>query len=66
MATILQFRRPKGLEPRVDKTLDRPLGDIVIFPGVRIERWAKRNPPINRHSPDELWNGANDSRRRGC
>jgi len=29
----------------VDKTLDRPLGDIVIFPGVRIERWAQRSPP---------------------
>ncbi len=45
MATILQFRRPEGSEPRVDKTLDRPLGDIVIFPGVRIERWAQRSPP---------------------
>ncbi len=45
MATILQFRRPEGSEPQVDKTLDRPLGDIVIFPGVRIEHWAKHSPP---------------------
>jgi hypothetical protein len=40
MATILEFRRPADPAPRVTEPTDRPLGEVVIFPGVRIERRA--------------------------
>lgn len=53
MATVLDFRAPDGrirtrsLAPRAPKS-----AEIVIFPGIRIERWTERRPaqpePQNR------------------
>jgi hypothetical protein len=45
MATILEFRRATEALPRIMDPKDRPLGQIVIFPGVRIERGAFEGSP---------------------
>ena len=38
MATILEFRRAAGPTSRVTELKDGVPGQIIIFPGVRIER----------------------------
>lgn len=38
MASILQFRRPDDRPVRTVSDADGALGEIIIFPGVRIER----------------------------
>ncbi len=38
MASILQFAAAEHGEPRASKILQGPRGQVVIFPGVRIER----------------------------
>jgi hypothetical protein len=38
MASILEFRRPDDRPARAASDADGPLGEIIIFPGVRIER----------------------------
>jgi len=48
MATILYFRRVEDAEARVGP-VDGTLGEIIIFPGVRIER--HETPETPRHSP---------------
>jgi len=40
MATILEFRRSEEAAARIKKTAEGALGEIIIFPGVRIERRA--------------------------
>lgn len=45
MATILEFRRTAEAAPRAVEPEDRPLGQIIIFPGVRIERRAYEGAP---------------------
>lgn len=45
MATILEFRRPEEAAARIDKPLEGSLGEIIIFPGVRIERQTVRDEP---------------------
>ena len=40
MATILEFRRAAGPTSRVTELKDGVPGQIIIFPGVRIERQA--------------------------
>jgi hypothetical protein len=40
MATILEFRRGAGPTSRVAELKDGVPGQIIIFPGVRIERQA--------------------------
>lgn len=40
MATILEFRRTAEPAPRVMELKDHAFGQIIIFPGVRIERRA--------------------------
>jgi hypothetical protein len=40
MATILEFRRAAEAAPRIMQREDCPIGQIIIFPGVRIERGA--------------------------
>ena len=45
MATILKFRRTADPAPRTSEVEDRPLGQIIIFPGVRIERHAHEGTP---------------------
>jgi hypothetical protein len=38
MAIILEFRRPEDAVSRDGPPVDGTLGEIIIFPGVRIER----------------------------
>lgn len=45
MATILEFRRAAEAAPRIMEPKDRPIGQIIIFPGVRIERRAFEGTP---------------------
>jgi len=45
MATILEFRRTAETAPRVMELKDHALGQIIIFPGVRIERRAYEATP---------------------
>ena len=45
MATILEFRRAAGPTPRVTELKDGVLGQIIIFPGVRIERQVWEDSP---------------------
>jgi len=45
MATILEFRRTEGVGGRIDKTVEGSLGEIIIFPGVRIERATTSDEP---------------------
>jgi hypothetical protein len=45
MATILEFRRAAEDTPRTMEPKDRVLGQVIIFPGVRIERRAFETTP---------------------
>jgi hypothetical protein len=45
MATILEFRRTADPAPRVMDLKDCAFGQIIIFPGVRIERRAHEGTP---------------------
>ena len=47
MATILEFRRAAGPTSRVTELKDGVPGQIIIFPGVRIERQAYEGSPRN-------------------
>lgn len=54
MATILEFRRTEDAAPRSGQLVEGTLGQIIIFPGVRIER----------HEPAEAPRDAPSSARR--
>ncbi|MGA8692134.1 MAG: hypothetical protein ACLQF1_00905 [Methyloceanibacter sp.] len=45
MAIILQFPRVAESTPRVMERADCILGQIIIFPGVRIDRRASEGTP---------------------
>ena len=45
MATILEFRASKEKPQRKIRRRSRRTAEIVIFPGVRYERWADNTPP---------------------
>jgi hypothetical protein len=45
MAIILQFRRTEEAAARISKSLEGSLGEIIIFPGVRIERRIPSDAP---------------------
>lgn len=45
MAVILEFRRNEEKAARCDKPVEGSLGEIIIFPGVRIERQATHKTP---------------------
>ena len=45
MATILVFRRAAEPAPRVTELKEGALGEIIIFPGVRIERRTSEGAP---------------------
>jgi hypothetical protein len=44
MAIILQYRRPAEPAPRPVELDDSVLGQVIIFPGVRIDRYAEEAP----------------------
>jgi hypothetical protein len=50
MATILEFHR-KEPETQAVKRPEGSLGEIIIFPGVRIERRTSGDAPPNSESP---------------
>lgn len=56
MGIILEFRRPEEQAPRFAKPVEGSLGEIVIFPGVRIERY--------RHAASEAPDEGTPSRKR--
>jgi hypothetical protein len=45
MAIILQYRRPAEPAPRLADASDSVLGQVIIFPGVRIDRYAAEQTP---------------------
>ena len=45
MATILEFRRIEEAAARIRKPVEGSLGEIIIFPGVRIERHTPSHAP---------------------
>lgn len=45
MSTILEFRRTEEPAARTDKPVEGTLGEIIIFPGVRIERHTSMDAP---------------------
>lgn len=56
MATILEFRRTEEAAARSGKPVEGALGEIIIFPGVRIERHKSNDAPerssqIRRRAP---------------
>jgi hypothetical protein len=51
MAIILQFRTAEVAAPRATKPADSFLGEIIIFPGVRIERRASGDTPKREGTP---------------
>jgi hypothetical protein len=56
MGTIIEFRRPEEAATRLTRPVAGSLGEIVIFPGVRIERY--------RESSDDLPESAGTPSRR--
>jgi hypothetical protein len=56
MGIILEFRRSEDAAERTSTPTEGSLGEIIIFPGVRIERY--------RHLPSDLPERAGSSRRR--
>jgi hypothetical protein len=50
MATILEFRRTKEAAAQIGKPLEGSLGEIIIFPGVRIERRTSSEVPKGSRS----------------
>ncbi len=51
MGIIIAFRRNEGTAVPVAKPTGSSLGEIVIFPGVRIERSAWRDKPAEAGAP---------------
>ncbi len=45
MGTILEFRRGEEAAARIAKPVEDSLGQIIIFPGVRIDRRASSDTP---------------------
>ena len=51
MAIILEFRRPEETSARATPPADGSLGEIIIFPGVRIERRTVSEMPRETDAP---------------
>jgi hypothetical protein len=61
MAIILQFRRPAEPAARAVEAEDGALGQIIIFPGVRIDRYTEDAP---KRSVSASRKGAQRSRKK--
>ena len=61
MAIILQYRRPAEPAPRAMVAEDGALGQIIIFPGVRIDRYTEDAP---KRSVSASRKGAQRSRKK--
>jgi hypothetical protein len=51
MAIILEFRRTEEAVSRIVKPGENSLGEIIIFPGVRIERRGFGQNPTETNTP---------------
>ena len=51
MAVILEFRRSEEAANRNTRSVQGSLGEIIIFPGVRIDRRASGNGPRQGGAP---------------
>jgi hypothetical protein len=51
MGTILAFRRSDQAAVRIPRPLGGSLGEIIIFPGVRIDRSASNDRPAQTGTP---------------
>jgi hypothetical protein len=51
MGIILEFRRGEIAEGRIATPVDGSLGQIIIFPGVRIERRTSTDTPSQTGAP---------------
>ncbi len=51
MGIILEFRRDEEAASRILKSESGCLGEIIIFPGVRIERRASNETPRETGAP---------------
>jgi hypothetical protein len=51
MAIILEFRRKEETAPRLVRPEQGSLGEIIIFPGVRIERHISGDSPTHTEAP---------------
>ena len=61
MAIILQYRRPAEPALRAVEAGDSALGQIIIFPGVRIDRYTEDAP---KRSVSASRKGAQRSRKK--
>jgi hypothetical protein len=51
MAVILEFRRSEEAASRIARPVEGSLGEIIIFPGVRIDRRASGDTPRESGAP---------------
>ena len=51
MAVILEFRRSEEAASRITSPVQGSLGEIIIFPGVRIDRRAAGDSPRQSGAP---------------
>jgi hypothetical protein len=51
MGTILEFRRTEEAAMRIARPVEGTLGEIIIFPGVRIDRRASNDMPEQTGAP---------------
>ncbi len=50
MGTILEFRRSEAAADRTARPVEGSLGEIIIFPGVRIERHREASSDLPEQS----------------
>ena len=51
MGTILEYRRSEDAADRIAAPVEGTLGEIIIFPGVRIDRRASGDSPRQSGAP---------------
>ena len=51
MGIILEFRRSEEAAARISRPVEGSLGEIIIFPGVRIDRRASNDTPDQTGTP---------------
>ena len=50
MGIIIEFRRPEEQAARVAGPVEGSLGEIIIFPGVRIERYRQASDDLPEYT----------------
>jgi hypothetical protein len=50
MGVILEFRRNVEAANRIKNPVEGSLGEIIIFPGVRIERYRRASNDMPEHA----------------